>query len=120
MQWYTTYAPFYDKFGHFFGSVTIALLSLAYVAIIKRYSKIKLDKLNTFLFIIIFTLALGGLWEIGEFTLDQLFGTMHQPGLTDTMYDLIFDLLGGIFVAVLTSLNFEKMRKVIITTGGKN
>ena len=117
MGWYLKYAPIYDKFGHFFGSVTIALLSFVYVAIIGRYSKIKFDRLNTFIFIIIFTMALGGLWEIGEFVSDQLLGTMNQPSLADTMYDLIFDLIGGIFIAILSYINFEKMKEKIITVG---
>jgi hypothetical protein len=117
MGWYLTYAPVYDKFGHFFGSVTVALLSFAYVAVIERYSKVNLDRFNTFIFIIIFTMALGGLWEIMEFTSDQLFHTIAQPGLVDTMYDLIFDLIGGIFVATLSYINFDKMKEKIITIG---
>lgn len=117
MNWYIDYYPIYDKFGHFFGSVTIALLSFAYVAIIGRYTKLNFDRLNAFMFIIIFTLALGALWEIGEFTADQIFGTMNQPNLIDTMLDLIFDLIGGTFVAFLTYFNFDKMKEKIITIG---
>ena len=113
-QWYHQYSPFYDKFGHFFGSVTVALLSFAYVAIIERYSKIKLGRFNSFIFIILFTMTLGSLWEIGEFATDQLLGTENQHGLVDTMYDLIFDLIGGILIATLSYLNFEVMKKKII------
>lgn len=116
LEWYIQYSPFYDKFSHFFGSITVALLSFVYVAIIERYSKIKLGRINSFIFIIIFTMALGGLWEIIEFSTDQLLGTKNQYGLEDTMYDLIFDLIGGVVVAIISYMNFDVMKKKIIMT----
>src|SRR3546814_16435775 len=48
-----------------------------------------------------FSQAIGALWEIFEFTMDQVFGlTMQKPmlgdpsGLTDTMWDLIVNAIG--------------------------
>ena len=43
-----------------------------------------------------FALAIGALWEIFEFGMDQLFGlNMQKSGLVDTMADLIVDTLGA-------------------------
>ena len=59
-------------------------------------------------FAFLFALGVGALWEIFEFTMDQLFGTtMQKPmlgdpsGLTDTMWDLIVDALGALVISVL-------------------
>jgi hypothetical protein len=43
-----------------------------------------------------FGLAIGAIWEIFEFTMDNIFGmNMQKNGLRDTMWDLIVDTLGA-------------------------
>jgi hypothetical protein len=47
-----------------------------------------------------FALAIGTLWEIFEFGMDQIFGlNMQKSGLMDTMSDLIVDALGALLGA---------------------
>jgi hypothetical protein len=41
----------------------------------------------------------GSLWEMAEFSVDILFGKDTQKGLIDTMWDLVYDLLGGLVIA---------------------
>ena len=60
------------------------------------------------LFAFTFAVAIGALWEIFEFSMDQIFGTNMQKamladpsGLTDTMWDLIVDTVGAAVIAVL-------------------
>ena len=60
------------------------------------------------LFAFLFAVSVGALWEIFEFTMDQLAGTtMQKPmlgdpsGLTDTMWDLIVDTIGAAAVSIL-------------------
>jgi len=44
-----------------------------------------------------FALAMGTIWEIFEFGMDQIFGlNMQKNGLMDTMWDLIMDFLGAL------------------------
>lgn len=117
MGWYLIFHPFYDKFGHFIGSATIALLGFASAITLDKFSKIKLNKTHIIFFIIIFTMAIGAFWEIGEFILDQTLGTKTQHGLEDTIYDLIFNLIGGLSIALLTKIYFQTMKKQIIFKG---
>lgn len=43
-------------------------------------------------------MAIGGIWEIFEFAMDQVFGmNMQKSGLIDPMWDLIVDALGPLF-----------------------
>ena len=60
------------------------------------------------LFAFMFAVGMGALWEIFEFSMDQLFGMDMQKamlgdpsGLTDTMWDLIVDTVGAAVIAVL-------------------
>jgi hypothetical protein len=58
------------------------------------------------LFAFTFAMAVGALWEVFEFAMDQAFGLqMQKPrlgdpsGLTDTMWDLAFDALGAALIS---------------------
>jgi hypothetical protein len=60
------------------------------------------------LFAFVFAVAVGALWEIFEFGMDQIFGTNMQKtmlsdssGLTDTMWDLIVDTLAAAAISFL-------------------
>ena len=58
-----------------------------------------------------FALAIGALWEIGEFTMDSFLGPISNNaltqtvvngcGLVDTMKDLIGDSIGALFTAIM-------------------
>jgi hypothetical protein len=66
--------------------------------------------------ILIATLGLGALWEIGEFAADQLFGRHTQGSptmspLVDTMWDLILDGSGGVIAAILGALYIHRSRR---------
>jgi uncharacterized membrane protein YjdF len=60
------------------------------------------------LFAFLFAVTVGVIWEIFEFSMDSIFGmdmqkTMlgDESGLTDTMFDLIVDNVGALFISGL-------------------
>lgn len=87
---------------------------LGYAAFLWLYVKVqqgKLDAGSKMKGFIIFSvaLALGALWEIFEFGMDQVFGfTMQKSGLIDTMWDLIVDALGASAMAIIGVLYMKK------------
>ena len=109
--WYYLFYPFYDKVAHLVSSITIAVLGFVAAVIMDRYTEIKMNRPLIVIFVIIFTMAIGSFWEITEFISDNLFGTQLQPGLRDTMYDLIFDLAGGTIIGVLGDVYLKRMPK---------
>nr|QNO41536.1 hypothetical protein ENJCFOFA_00018 [Methanosarcinales archaeon ANME-2c ERB4]QNO41936.1 hypothetical protein NBIEPGBJ_00001 [Methanosarcinales archaeon ANME-2c ERB4]QNO48255.1 hypothetical protein FILMCLBC_00001 [Methanosarcinales archaeon ANME-2c ERB4] len=93
--------PFYDKIGHFFASALIAFIALTAVYLLDEYwSGLHMDLRGMIFVAIVFTMAVGVAWEIGEFGIDQFFGTHEQRDLYDTMTDLIVDTIAGVVVAV--------------------
>lgn len=61
-----------------------------------------------------FAIAIGVIWEIFEFSVDQLFGyNMQKSGLVDTMWDLIVDALGAILATSIGYI-YLKTRKTLI------
>lgn len=95
---------FYDKALHVYGSAVFGLLAFVAVYTLKYTRKIRLSLPFVGFFTVIFTMALGGLWEIMEFGVDNLFDKTTQDSLDDTMWDLINDLLGGFITAAIGML----------------
>jgi hypothetical protein len=111
--WYVDFYPYYDKFTRLIASMTVALLGFLAVLIIMRISNgLQFKRWHIFFFIVIFTLALGVIWEIWEFALDSLAGAYPTNPLqlsnADTMLDLIADLGGGIVIAVLGTFYLKR------------
>jgi len=98
-EYYVTFAPYYDKLAHLVASVTVGLIALFLALLAERRGEVRLTGPAVILFILMSTLAAGTVWEIYEFAVDQVFGTSLQFGNTDTMWDLVVDLVGGAIVA---------------------
>ncbi len=60
-----------------------------------------------------FSMMVGAMWELMEFTLDQTFGTNTQDsGLIDTMTDIVANLVGAVFGAVASHLAVTRGTRV--------
>lgn len=94
----------YDKALHVYGSAVAGMLAFVVVYTLNFTRRVRLSLPFIGIFTVTFAMAMGGLWEIGEFTVDSLFGKTTQSGLADTMWDLINDLIGGMITAVLGML----------------
>ncbi len=92
----------WDLFLH-----TVSGLILGFVGFLILYALYKQKRLtlSPWLFSVFsfsFALAIGGIWEIFEFGMDQLGGFNMQNGsLVDTMWDLIVDSIGALIAATL-------------------
>ncbi|ATG47194.1 hypothetical protein CEW89_06190 [Celeribacter ethanolicus] len=64
------------------------------------------------LFAFSFAMSIGALWEIFEYSMDQMFGTnMQKSGLQDTMWDLIVDAGGGLIGALSGVIYLKRDRR---------
>lgn len=106
----------FDKVLHLGDSIVIGFVAFmaVYAAHVVRHGRRHpvLDGVA----ILITTLGLGALWEIGEFAADQLFGRHTQGSpvmspLVDTMWDLILDGFGGVIAAILGALYIHRSRR---------
>lgn len=80
------------------------ILGFLLVHVLNEKKEIELDLKPGFvaLFAFVFAIAFGTLWEIFEFTVDQIFGTnMQKSGLIDTMWDLIVNGVGALVISIL-------------------
>jgi len=94
----------FDKLLHLYGGAITAMLGFLIVYTLHYTKKLRLTIPLLGFFTVIFAMAMGAFWEIGEFAVDNIFGKHTQPGLVDTMWDMINDLIGGVAAAVLGML----------------
>ncbi|MCC6660325.1 MAG: hypothetical protein IT437_05515 [Phycisphaerales bacterium] len=107
---------FYGRFWwwdialHTTSGVLLGILGFLLVHVLNAAPRLDLHMRPGFVafFAFCFALAVGALWEIFEFAMDQLAGMNMQKaflddpsGLTDTMWDLIVDALGAAAIALL-------------------
>lgn len=95
---------------HASSGLLLGILGFLLVYVLNESRNIDLHMRPRFvaLFAFLFAVAVGALWEIFEFSMDQLFGLrMQKPmfddpsGLTDTMWDLILDSAGALVISLL-------------------
>ena len=97
----------WDHVTHALSSSIVAAVGYTTVRAVDRHSDdIYLPPRFMFVFILLFVLAFGVLWEVIEFTLSEVAAmvgstsVLTQYGLEDTMLDLVFDTIGAVVVAV--------------------
>lgn len=109
---------FYDFILHFCSGVVISFLTYAiFCKHINKNLSLKSQLFYTFLFALCFTVLIGVLWEVWEFSFDHFFNLNSQrhtdlngnallghTALIDTMLDLIADTLGAFLTGGALSL----------------
>ena len=100
MDWYGL--GWWDVLMHFISGGLLGFIAIAlYERMIHREAGSQISPWFIFLFVTSFATFGGVLWEIYEFSADQLFNTTLQGGGNkDTMIDLIADAAGGLLVGI--------------------
>jgi len=92
--------PGWDHLTHAMSASLVAALGFVTVVVLDKYSEsIYLPRTFLAVFIVMFTMAIGVIWELTEFMNDELTGSQLQYSLSDSMLDLLFDAFGGFIVA---------------------
>jgi hypothetical protein len=97
----------WDHLTHSLSASVVAGAGYATVRAISEHSdEVHLPPRFVFVFILTFVMAFGVLWEVLEFAIAEVaavLGTgtvLTQYGLTDSLWDLVFDTLGAVVVAI--------------------
>ncbi|MBT5483988.1 MAG: hypothetical protein HOK55_04615, partial [Gammaproteobacteria bacterium] len=101
---YYTIFWWWDLVLHSGSAFIMGVLGFLLVYVLNEKKEIELNLNRNFVALFAFMLAvgIGALWEVFEFTVDQLFGlNMQKSGLQDTMWDLIVDVIGAAIISFL-------------------
>ncbi len=98
---YSTFS-WWDTMTHFVSTFMLAVVALTTIYIMHTYwSGLTMDIRAIMVFTIFIAAFLGAMWEVLEWSADQIFGTHEQNGLDDTMKDLVMDMVGAMIAAML-------------------
>jgi hypothetical protein len=117
--------PHWDTVSHVFSGMALGALGFSVVSLLHKPENIitSLSPVFVALFAFCFSLSLGVIWEIYEFSMDYFLHTnmqkyslesgillAGQTALTDTMKDLIVDAIGAFAMSVIgyISLKYNK------------
>ncbi len=104
---------------HATAGLLMGILGFLLIYILNESKRIDIHLTPGFIAFFAFTFAvtIGTVWEIFEFSMDQIFGlNMQKPmlgdpsGLTDTMWDMIVNAIGAIIISLMGwwYLKYEK------------
>lgn len=116
--------PYYDKFIHFSLPFFVGLIGFLLAYTLHKTGGLRMTTMPLLVIIVLITMGIGATWEIIEYTSDtflsphlpflgHLQGNASETPLVDTMNDLILDMFGGLFGAVLSLryIRAESMNK---------
>ena len=101
---------YYERFWwwdialHTSAGMVMGMMGFALVFILNRHEQVAvaLAPLFVAIFSFCFAEAIGVIWELFEFAMDNFFGTnMQRSGLVDTMSDLIVNTIGAAVVSTV-------------------
>lgn len=86
----------WDVFLHSFSAIGFGMIGTVLVLMMVEAERLEASAFLAAVFAFSFGIAIGAIWEIFEFGMDQLFGfNMQKSGLVDTMTDLMVDCVGA-------------------------
>lgn len=114
---------YYEKFIwwdivlHFGSAIVFGFIGFTILYYMYSQHEITAKPINIAIFSFAFAIAIGAIWEIFEFSMDQIFlWNMQKSGLIDTMWDLIVDMIGAIIAAGIGFI-YLKTKKTLIFNG---
>lgn len=92
----------WDTMTHFVSTFMLAVVGLTVIYLMHVYwDGLTMDVRAIMVFTLFIAAFLGVIWEVLEWSADQIFGTQEQHGLDDTMKDLVMDMVGAMIAAML-------------------
>ncbi len=114
IQSYYTKFWWWDIFLHTGSAIIFGFIGFTILYFMYSKNNVKARPWAIAIFSFTFAMAIGAIWEIFEFSVDQILKyNMQKSGLVDTMWDLIVDALGAILATSIGYI-YLKTRKTIV------
>ena len=112
---YYTAFWWWDLVLHTLTGVVVGLVGFLVLLVLYRNKNIVAAPGSIALFSFSLAAAIGGLWEIFEFGMDQIFGLhMQKSGLMDTMGDIIVNNAGALFSSLVGYFYLKSGQKLFL------
>ena len=102
----------YDDFLHIWSGFIACSFAYSLLAFFNNKEQItNMNKIFIIIYLLTFSVAVAGFWEIMEFSMDNILGTNTQVGgLTDTIMDMIDGLIGAVIMIPFIMNRVKKIK----------
>lgn len=115
VQHYYAIYWWWDLMLHGFTSIAFGIAGFILLYLLVQSKKLDARPGLIVLFAFCFAVAIGAVWEIFEFGMDQFFGfNMQKSGLLDTMTDLIIDSTGALIASISGYIYLKGKEKFLL------
>ncbi|MBU0623781.1 MAG: hypothetical protein KJ672_02935 [Candidatus Thermoplasmatota archaeon] len=88
---------------------SLATIGFLLTVELQMYTSVKMNRPFAVFFVIMFTVAVAGFWQVGEFVGDQISGTNHLGTNADVMKILVWSSVGGMIMGFVYDLYIRAM-----------
>jgi hypothetical protein len=88
---------------------SLATIGFLLTVELQMYTSVKMNRPFAVFFVIMFTVAIAGFWQVGEFVADQISGTNHLGTNADVMKILVWSFAGGMIMGFVYDLYIRAM-----------
>jgi hypothetical protein len=88
---------------------SLATIGFLLTVELQMYTSVKMNRPFAVFFVIMFTVAVAGFWQVGEFVGDQISGTNHLGTNADVMKILVWSSAGGMIMGFVYDLYIRAM-----------
>ena len=99
----------WDDFAPLALAMSLSTMGFLMTVELQLYTDVKMNRPFAVFFVVMFTLAAAGFWEIGLYFGDVIYGTYYQGSNTDVMNTLVWVLVGGILMGMFYTLYLGAM-----------
>ena len=108
-EFLTAHLAWWDDFTSLAFAFSTATLGLILVLELRMFSKVRMNRPFSVLFVVMFTLAVSGFWQIGLFMSDMFLSTQGQGTNGEVMTVLVWNLLGGLVMGFVHDLYLKAL-----------
>ena len=100
----------------FTASITLGFIGLSVIHVLYKNERINTPPIFASILIFSFSVSIGALWEIFEFTLDILIHSGLQKGLVDTIQDISINVLGALLISIAGYFHIKRGNQILVST----
>ncbi len=88
---------------------SMATVGLVLVLELRIFTKVRMNRPFSVMFVVMFTLAVSGFWQVGLFLSDMILGVDKQGTNADAMTILVWNLVGGLLMGLVYDLYLKAL-----------
>ncbi|MGQ9586837.1 MAG: hypothetical protein ACUVT7_00425 [Thermoplasmata archaeon] len=102
-------AAWWDNLTSLAFAFSMSTIGFLLVIELRMFTSVRMNRPFAVFFVIMFTLAVSGFWQVGEYIGDVFFGTQNQTTNGAAMGTMLWSLIGGVAMGIVYDVYLRSM-----------